>query len=300
MSLRVRKTLGIRSNTIKKEPNKKFIFAFEGEKTEKQYFEGIEKNRIELGIKDIITIESLERKDSTRSNQLAVVKDVDSYLKNIVICQSCNENIKAQLESILDSYKNDLGDIYEEIELLLSNIFKNNNYRENLKLFIQKLFQLIDDCSSLDELIDNIKSFSDDLEYEKDFDIVCIIIDRDRHSFTEIQYDQVINICRDNNYKLGITNPCFEFWLLLHHTDCKEYSKEEILNNYRKTKYTKNFLEKCLTKKLGSYKKNKLRFDVFKNNIKTAIKNEKLYCNDIIDLKNEVGSSIGSIISQIL
>lgn len=30
MSLRIRKTLGVRSDITEKEPNKKFIFAFEG------------------------------------------------------------------------------------------------------------------------------------------------------------------------------------------------------------------------------------------------------------------------------
>lgn len=35
MSLRVKKALGIRRDVSKMDPKKKFIFAFEGEKTEK-------------------------------------------------------------------------------------------------------------------------------------------------------------------------------------------------------------------------------------------------------------------------
>lgn len=68
MSLRVQKTFGVRSDTSKNEPKRKFIFAFEGEKTEKQYFNAIADCKAELGISDIIDIQPLERTDASRSN----------------------------------------------------------------------------------------------------------------------------------------------------------------------------------------------------------------------------------------
>lgn len=300
MSLRVKKPFGLRSDNTQKEPNKKFIFAFEGEETEKQYFEGINNNRIELGIKDIISIEQLERNDPSQSNQLKVVQEVRSYFKNIISCQDCCDDIKKHLQAIINDYSDYLGEKYQEIISLVEDVFKDDNYKDNINEFIEKLNLIMEHETLFSDLMENIKNFNIGLEYDKDFDTVCIIIDRDRGSFTKIQYDEVINICDDNNYRLGITNPCFEFWLLLHLTDATEYSKEDIFENGKKSKNGKRFLERCLIDKLGAYNKKKIRFDNFKAYIDKAIENEKLYCNDIVDLKENIGSSIGVIISEFI
>lgn len=300
MSLRIKKPLGVRSDESKREENKKFIFAFEGEKTEKQYFNAIENNRTYLGINSLISIEALERTDPTRSNQLSVVKDVHTYLRRVLDFQSSHEDIKKHLKLLLQNYSDIIGDKSDEVIALINSIFIGNDYKENFSLFICKLNDLLIDAPSSEEFIEHIKNFSNDLDYEKDFDTVCIIIDRDRHSFTEAQYDSVLDICLSNNYELGITNPCFEFWLLLHITNAKEYLSSDILDNKRPSKNGKTFLETCLTNKLGSYKKNKLKFDNFKDNISIAIENNNLYCNDINKLKFEVGSSVGLIISKLL
>ena len=61
MSLRIKKTIGIRSNSRSRDFNKKYIFVFEGEKTEKQYFEKLSNYKEELGINDLIHIEILEK-----------------------------------------------------------------------------------------------------------------------------------------------------------------------------------------------------------------------------------------------
>ena len=297
MGLRVRKSLGVRVDTKEREINKKFVFAFEGEKTESQYFTGIENSRVELGIKDLICIEQLERNDPSRSNQLMVVKEVNLYLNNIISCQECCDDIKTHLEAIVGNYQVELK---KEVLSLINNSFPDNDYEKNIKNFIEKLNKLLNDNLSNEELMQNIKDFNHDLEYEKDFDIVCIIIDRDRKSFTEQQYDEVLKICNENNYRLGLTNPCFEFWLLLHFTDMKEYNLKDIFDNKRATKNAKTFLEKCLIEKIDSYNKNRLRFSMFKENIKTAVENEKFHCNDLSGLKNELGSSVGKIISQLL
>lgn len=178
--------------------------------------------------------------------------------------------------------------------------FTDNNYMYNLDQFIYELANSLEENPPLDEFINNLKNFSVSMEYEKDFDSICIIIDRDRESFTEKQYDLVLDICKENKYKLGITNPCFEFWLLLHLTDCKEYNVDDIVKNKKVSKNGKTFMEKCLTEKLGSYNKKRLKFQPFKHKIATAIENETIYVEDIQKLKNGIGSSIGVILKEIL
>ena len=52
--------------------------------------------------------------------------------------------------------------------------------------------------------------------YDKKRDKFLIVIDRDKESF--LNYREFIDKFRDE-YILGITNPCFELWLLLHKED---------------------------------------------------------------------------------
>ena len=112
-----------------------------------------------------------------------------------------------------------------------------------------------------------------------------------------------VKICDDNDYNLGISNPCFEFWLLLHFTNCKEYDEEEIRINRKtsKSRNSKRFVEKELAGKLeGSYNKSNLKFEQFKANIKNAIENEKLYEVDIEKLENNIGTRVGLIIEKMI
>lgn len=87
MSLRQKKSIGVRSNSRERKCKKKYIFVFEGEKTEKQYFEGIYNYKDDLGIDSLIDIEILERYDETMSNQLSVVKSLDDYIKQTLLMQ---------------------------------------------------------------------------------------------------------------------------------------------------------------------------------------------------------------------
>ena len=61
--------------------------------------------------------------------------------------------------------------------------------------------------------LSNFKPVFDDCDVADEY---CIIVDRDERSFTEEQVEAVIASCDDEHFRLVITNPCFEFWLLLH------------------------------------------------------------------------------------
>lgn len=103
MSLRIKKSFGRRSDDdVILSPKKKYIFAFEGDKTEKQYFEAMNDNKEELGINDLIEIKVLEREDVSRSNQLQVVKDVEYHFNTIFSCKDSKDDIKEHLKSIVD------------------------------------------------------------------------------------------------------------------------------------------------------------------------------------------------------
>ena len=49
-----------------------------------------------------------------------------------------------------------------------------------------------------DDFIHNIINLKDRLDYDKEVDKVCIIVDRDKQSFKTHQYKQVIDICKES------------------------------------------------------------------------------------------------------
>lgn len=302
MSLRIKKTIGIRSNSRSRDFNKKYIFVFEGEKTEKQYFEKLSNYKEELGINDLIHIEILEKLDETKSNQLSVVKSLDDYIRGIDNIKKSVEVIKNTIKDMVISELNDFDDIKIKVLNLIDECFVDEKFDINIDRFIEAIRDLIIDID-IDVLIEDIRNLKQRLDYDNEIDEVCIIIDRDKGSFKKKQYEEVVKICNDNDYNLGISNPCFEFWLLLHFSDCKEYDNEDIRINRKtsKSRNAKRFVEKELAGKLGgSYNKSNLQFEQFKENIKNAIENEKLYEQDIEKLEENIGSRVGLIIEKMI
>jgi hypothetical protein len=86
-------------------------------------------------------------------------------------------------------------------------------------------------------------------------DELWLVLDRDRQNFKIKNLAEIVQKCKQKNYELAITNPCFEFWLLLHLADFRDYKVENLLNNTKKSSTSKSFLETELTKHLGSYSK---------------------------------------------
>lgn len=200
----------------------KYIFAFEGNKTELQYFQGIKNESKDININDLVEIIPLERdEDDTKSHPSRV----------------------------------------------------------------------------LDGLLEKIESFSSE-HYDKEIDKVYIVVDRDRQSFKSFQYIPFYEKCCENNISIGLTNPCFELWLLCHLEDFATHDKEELYKNRKTGK--KRFIEKKLAEKLGSYNKEKIDFSKFKDNINNAILNEKTLEQDYQKMKDALGSNIGLIIEDMM
>lgn len=119
---------------------------------------------------------------------------------------------------------------------------------------------------------------------------MCLIVDRDYDSFSEEQFDYVKNACEKNKITLCISNPFFEFWLLLHTENVLSYDKNN-LND-------KTFITDKLKEILGKYSKSNFNAESLIENIHTAIENEKEFCENIECLKNEIGSNVGILIND--
>lgn len=292
--MRINDTFAVERKTEQRNYKVKFIIASEGSKSEPKYFEGISSNIIS----DNIKIYNLLRDyvNSNNSHPTHVVKLINDFMcNNVVESITVNELINKLLNwNHENSNKLDVNKLIDYLK---------NKYSLNEKIDYNILEKIILDLFKSEIYIDLAKNFKDyvisqNLTYDEKIDKLNIVIDRDEKSFLDYQYDEVVNFCNKNNINLYVSNPNFEFWLLLHFKEVENISKEELFQN-KKISTKRNFLEKKLNDICG-YNKNRFSFDYFQPYIKDAIKREKLYEESIIGLKNNLGTNVGKLVNEII
>ena len=119
------------------------------------------------------------------------------------------------------------------------------------------------------------------------------MIDRDRKSFTSGsgQYEYVLDRYKEKGFGFYLTNPCFEFWLLLHMEDLSDLDEKKLLENGMATS-TMNYAEHELRRKLReaggpNFKKGGYNPSWFMERINLAIANERMYCEDEAGLEGK-------------
>ncbi len=241
-------------------PRKIFWVSAEGTITERQYLEGISNFRDQLGIVSIVDVQSLERKKSEGHNK--------------------PEDVIALLEEFFHIRDVDLYEIIENI----NPTFFDKIPQLALKQYLQGTLSEKENK----RVEDNIKLLGINLSYwnylkkrSSDEDEFCIIIDRDKHSHNEDSIKNCISWCNENGAHLFFSNPCFEFWLLLHfkdiHNDYTTKEFESFLENKRVSKghtFTSKTLSEVFKDLTGTgHGKSILRFeDYYLNRIENAIK----------------------------
>ncbi len=222
-----------RTNENSIEPKRVVFLSTEGTKTEVQYFNFIEKYRERLGIDAIVHVEVLQRYDtnSDPENVLALLEEYIQFREN------------KMFERIIDS----LSIKNYSTEFIRS-------YLENPSALSQKdsnKFKAVLREEHLDLLYLDFLS-----KYHGKDDKFGIVIDRDCGSHSVEQMKAVVDKCRNNHYLCYITNPCIEFWQLLHVSDvAKEYAEllDDILKNELDGKGN-SFVSNLLYEKTGKRK----------------------------------------------
>lgn len=297
-----------KDHDVQMEPAKKYFFVFEGQKTEEIYFSELNKNRKNLKINPLIEIIPIIRcfdEDGWSNPQ----KIVDLLSKNLEEKSTGMYSYETIINYIVDYLiaNNSVNHINISRKLLVEVLKKSiehsgrnlndrtNNYNQVCELIFEDLKKF-----RITEVANNIEHIMEwaEISYDKNFDKICIIVDRDEKSFTVNQYDDVLNKCRINNYSLFVTNPCFEFWLLMHFDDVIELEEEKIRKN-EKLSSKNRFLQSELNKRLKGYKKNKYDPQRLVINIDKAINNSFKFCNDINELKYKIGTNLAKLIEDI-
>lgn len=123
------------------------------------------------------------------------------------------------------------------------------------------------------------------------------MVDRDANSFTVSQFETALKLCLEKNYKLYVSNPCFELWLLFHFSDLDGLDLDAIKENLKQGRRT--YTESLLKERLGgSYSKRRLDFNKFKDKVFLAISNSRKHPTALPLLRDNVGSNIGLLISE--
>lgn len=287
---------------------KKVYLVFEGKKTEPRYFQALDDKREELGINKLIQLVPLIRSFSEEgwSNPAKITGRVIEHIKEKelesltyrTIVDTIIEQIKKEQDNISENVLKELrrhlvleGNIKCESELI-----EKAKVQDVCCSLVDKLSDLQIALIELDMLKENITDSA--LTYDKDVDKICVIVDRDPSSFTEEQYDEVVRKCQEWNMELYISNPCFEFWLLLHFDEVKECNEDDLLENV-KISNKHSYISSKLIELTDKFTKSNFNTDIFMDNIDKAIKNEREYCEDVLELKYSLGSSIGVLINSV-
>lgn len=312
--MRESRTFAERTKALKSdEAIKKYFLVYEGSDTEVMYFDAVHLLREDIGINPLIELIPIIRSFSEEgwSNPKKIL---DRVIQNLRESKEQLISYESLLNRIMDY-------LYETKVITTSKVLARNIWKVMKRACNEELQKSLDDvvedigkaCNILIETLreeyetENIVADISEiikeggLTYEEGFDKICLIVDRDKESFISTpennQYQYVLDKCREMGFQFYVTNPCFEFWLLLHFDEVFQLDKQKLLDNPKvtaKRRYAENELRRIYPR----YSKTRYYAEPFVRDIDKAIENEKEFCEDIEELKDSVGSNIGKLICE--
>ena len=312
--MRESRTFAERTKVLKSdEAVKKYFLIYEGSDTEVIYFDAVRTMRESIGINPLIELIPIIRSFSEEgwSNPKKIL---DRVIENLRESKEQFISYESLLNRIMDY-------LYETKVITTSKVLARNIWKTMLQTCDKKLKKSTEDrvdnietsCKILMEdlceeyevvnIVEDISEIIKDsgLTYEEGFDQICLIVDRDKDSFISTpennQYKYVLDKCNKMGFQFCVTNPCFEFWLLLHFDEVFELDEEKLLNNSKVTA-KRRYAENELRKIWPGYNKSSYHSEKLVKNIDKAIENEKKFCEDIEQLENSVGSNIGRLVQK--
>lgn len=256
--------------------NRIIVLAVEGAQTEPGYFAGLNDMLAEQST--ILRVEVLEHTGtlhySSPQQVFNLLKEYDDLVNGNILPEEALASLKA-FASDEDIAKYLAGEALDEamarkIETTLENDGIDLPYRKHL------------------------------LENAPQTDHVGIVIDRDKNSNSKERLDELREECGKRNYGFYISNPCFEFWLLLHLVDVKSECSEEldkIFENERVSSHH-SFVSKMVSDKAGHGKK--LSPELFKARywpqISKAVERDGDFARQADEIMDAIGTNLPDLI----
>lgn len=297
------------SESGERQPIKKYFLLYEGSETEVAYFREVNNLRDEIKLSSLIELVPIIRRFSEEgwSNPRKIL---DKVIEDLETKKEENMFLKTLFDKIIDYFHQ--NEIIANNRVLKKAIWKTmeqvckeklektpEDIIEDPEVVCKMIFMELGEKHKIHNIVQYIPEIIKfgDLSYEEDFDEICLIVDRDKESFIESQYEYVKEKCLEKGFRFCVTNPCFEFWLLMHSEKVFDLDQEKLLENPKITS-KRRYAEYELHKIYPSYKKSNYKAEEFVENIDTAIKNEKEFCEDVEGLKDSIGSNIGFLIED--
>lgn len=293
---------------------RKYFLVYEGKETELKYFEAVNDLRREIGINPLIELCPLIRSYSENgwSNPKKILERV---MLNLEESKTGKLTYETLLNRIMD-YLHSEGAISQGSNQP-HNVWRILKWYCEKKLSVQlddivcdiendceKLCSCLKERANIFSIVTNISDIikNQNITYDEHFDKICLIVDRDRSSFISKpennQYEYVLNTCEKEKFGFYLTNPCFEFWLLLHFDEVRSIDKRKMLEN-EKVSRKRTYAAEELHKLMPHYKKTNYDARMLAKRIDRAIINEKYFCEDIKMLEHKIGSNIGLLIEEL-
>lgn len=276
MSIPHRLNAGNRFERPETQSIKRVVFlSVEGEVTERRYFEFVRESRETLGIKSVVEIHVLRRGDSSSSPE-KVVELLENYLEvrnnNDFLAEVDKLELKHYDKEFIHKYLEapDTIDVKEKRQF--EGFLKEEQLDLTYLLFLNKF------------------KGSDNGEN----DVFGIVIDRDAGNHSPENMARIFDECDEKGYRCFLTNPRFEFWLLLHVADVKSEYPDEL---EKMLDFNDETVDKHLLEKTGGGKKiQRKTFDTyFLPNIDTAIERANGLCTSRNELLDPLGSTLGEL-----
>lgn len=233
-----------RPEELNQEPPLRIVFlSVEGNKTEQNYFEWVEKYREQLGIKARVHVHPLRRsKKDNLSAPEHVLELLEEYIE-IRESELLPERMRAAIPiEFTDDFVKQYIDNPECVDKTM---------RDNFEMLLQQ--------AGIDLEYDYFLK-----EYSGKYDVFGVMIDRDYDTHSVTQMNKIARECKEKGYRFFVTTPCIEFWLLMHLVDvCSEYKDDmqAFRNNIKKSK--KHTFTSFEVSKIAGHSK-KISEDIFK------------------------------------
>lgn len=313
--MRESRTFAERTKVLKNdEAKKRYFLIFEGASTERIYFEALENVRDDVEINPLIELVPIIRSYSEDgwSNPKKILDRIIANLEEeetgLLTYESLLNRIMDYLydEKIITTSKVQAHALWKILEEGCEKILKKclDDNVDDLTKDCNQLTEYLNQESDVVNIINDISDIirTSNLTYDSRFDEICLIVDRDKESFLATlendQYGYVLQTCQKKRFGFYVSNPCFEFWLLLHFDEVFQLDRDKLLENPQvtaKRRYTEYELRKLL---LG-YSKSNYKTEILMKRIKSAIKNEEKFCEEINGLRDKLGSNIGKMITEL-
>lgn len=291
------------------EARKRYFLVYEGKDTELLYFDAVNELRDVLRLDPLLELVPIVRSYSEEgwSNPKKIV---ERMIQNIEENKSGVISYETLLNWLME-YLQDKGYIANNRPLaknmwrILTWICQEklgvslNTVVEEMQEACEQIISMLEKETGIENLMKDVTRIINygNITFAEGLDKVCFIVDRDRKSFTVSQYDYVLRECEKRGFGLYLTNPCFEFWLLMHFDDVHMLDKKQLLENPMVTS-GRRYTENELRKRISGYRKSKYDAMELVRDIDTAIENEKRFCENIEKLESTLGSNVGMLIGE--